>query len=278
MFKRIKNDYAIISTYPDSYPEEHQGGDGSEDYEPGPMPSTVTAICQTRRVNVHTTVSYKHNFNMIQAPKNGPIRVAFFAAGYSFSRGHRILQVPYDFYTPYIFDGEETSMGVRAWTWGYDIYQPDKTVVGHLYIGSGSNIRPVFWDSPDWGLQWPLQYNSLLRLQKELHIFDTLQKPLLNGPPEGPGGLKHEKEHKIDMTEFKRYEVGTRRNVDDFWKWAKMDIQNNWGEHCNEANYDNSIQANGKSVKTGRSFCYSGNLCSIYSQGEGMPYIPWKTA
>ena len=38
---------------------------------------------------------------------------AFFAAGFSFSRGHRILRVPYDFYTPYVFDGEETSMGVR---------------------------------------------------------------------------------------------------------------------------------------------------------------------
>lgn len=150
MFKRIENDHAIITTYPDGYDEGRQGGDGSEDYEPDPIPAKTTAICQTRRVNLHTTVSFKHNFNMIPSPKNGPSRVAFFAAGFSFSRGHRITRVPYDFYTPYIFDGEETSMGVRAWTWGYDLYQPDRTVISHLYISSGSAARPVFWDAPDW--------------------------------------------------------------------------------------------------------------------------------
>ena len=49
-----------------------------------------------------------------KTPTNGPTRVAFFAAGFSFSKGHRILRVPYDAHTAYIFDGEEISMGVRA--------------------------------------------------------------------------------------------------------------------------------------------------------------------
>ena len=30
-------------------------------------------------------------------------------------------------------------------------------------------------------------------------------------------------------------QVGPRRNVEDFWKWAKIDIQNNWGPQCNES-------------------------------------------
>ena len=36
------------------------------------------------------------------------------AAGVSFSRGHRVLRVPYDCCTPNLFDGEEFSMAVRC--------------------------------------------------------------------------------------------------------------------------------------------------------------------
>ena len=38
------------------------------------------------------------------------------AAGVSFSRGHRVLRVPYDCCTPNIFNGEEFTMGARMWT------------------------------------------------------------------------------------------------------------------------------------------------------------------
>ena len=59
-----------------------------------------------------------------RGPAGGALaRVAFLAAGFTFSKGHRVLRVPTDPYLPYTFDGEETAMGVRAWTWGYDLYQ-----------------------------------------------------------------------------------------------------------------------------------------------------------
>lgn len=48
----------------------------------------------------------------------------FWAAGFSFSRGHFALRVPYDPYLPMLFQGEEISMGVRAFTHGYDFYSP----------------------------------------------------------------------------------------------------------------------------------------------------------
>jgi hypothetical protein len=44
----------------------------------------------------------------------------FWAAGFSFSRGHFKLRVPYDAYQPMVFQGEEIAIGVRAFTWGYD--------------------------------------------------------------------------------------------------------------------------------------------------------------
>jgi hypothetical protein len=119
------------------------------------------------------------------------------------------------------------------------------------------------------GVQWPLQYHSLLRLQKELHIFDELQKHVPGGPD--PGGIQ--RESKLDMTDFKKYEVGPRRDASEFWKWAKIDMQNNWGENCNEPNYNPQSSV---PMKKGRQYCFSGDLCGIYQQGEGMPYVPWK--
>lgn len=46
----------------------------------------------------------------------------FWSAGFSFSRGHFVVNVPYDFYQPLIFQGEEMSIGVRGFTIGYDFY------------------------------------------------------------------------------------------------------------------------------------------------------------
>ena len=122
MFKRIGNDHAIITAYPAVYNQSHQRGDGMEDFEPATHVPSIGCIAQTKLLNSGTTVTFKHQMGTCKTPQRGPTRVAFFAAGFSFARGHRILRVPYDWHAPYIFDGEEMSLGVRAWTWGYDLY------------------------------------------------------------------------------------------------------------------------------------------------------------
>ena len=51
------------------------------------------------------------------------------------------MRVPYDWHTPYIFDGEEISLGVRAWTWGYDLYQPDRGRPDRRIAGKASALH-----------------------------------------------------------------------------------------------------------------------------------------
>lgn len=46
----------------------------------------------------------------------------FWAAGFSFGRGHFPVQVPYDQYSPMVFQGEEIFQGLRGFTYGYDYY------------------------------------------------------------------------------------------------------------------------------------------------------------
>jgi len=54
--------------------------------------------------------------------KGQPTLHPFWAAGFSFARGHFVIQVPYDQYLPMVFQGEEISIGMRAFTHGYDFY------------------------------------------------------------------------------------------------------------------------------------------------------------
>jgi hypothetical protein len=146
-------------------------------------------------------------------------------------------------------------MGVRAWTWGYDLYHPDADIISHLYIPSRSKLRPVFWDAPDWSIQWPTQFGSILRLQKQLNIYSHLQGKA--GPP---------KIKELDLVDMELYQAGPRRSPEEFFKWAKVDLRNNWGENCN-----NPLNPDEKAKK----FCYSDDLCGAFKQEGGMPYVPW---
>ena len=75
----------------------------------------------------------------------------FWAAGFSFARGHFVIQVPYDQYLPMIFQGEEISMGLRGFTYGYDYYAPEFGVCYHMYaIKENEEKRkrvPLFWEN-----------------------------------------------------------------------------------------------------------------------------------
>ncbi|GKY94054.1 hypothetical protein MPSEU_000372000 [Mayamaea pseudoterrestris] len=80
-----------------------------------------------------------------------PQLAPWWAAGYSFSRGHFVVNVPYDWLSPMIFQGEEMSIGIRGFSIGYDYYSPERSVCFHHYaVGKNKKIRnrvKHFWDS-----------------------------------------------------------------------------------------------------------------------------------
>jgi [Skp1-protein]-hydroxyproline N-acetylglucosaminyltransferase len=75
----------------------------------------------------------------------------FWAAGFSFARGHFVVQVPYDQYLPMVFQGEEISIGLRGFTYGYDYYTAERSVAFHIYaIGENKERRKkinLFWEN-----------------------------------------------------------------------------------------------------------------------------------
>jgi len=75
----------------------------------------------------------------------------YWAAGFSFSRGHFVVNVPYDLYQPMIFQGEEMSIAVRGFTIGYDFFSPEQSVCFHHYAkGKNTASRGKvnhFWEN-----------------------------------------------------------------------------------------------------------------------------------
>jgi hypothetical protein len=70
-----------------------------------------------------------------------PIPARFYSAHFCFTLGSFVKEVPHD--PEYYFHGEEISIGVRAYTWGYDLFHPHKVVAWHEYTRKG---RKKQWD------------------------------------------------------------------------------------------------------------------------------------
>ena len=168
-------------------------------------------ICSTDILTDKVTRSFKLTPAKIIQNTNKPILTAFFAAGFSFQKGHRLINVPYDPYSAFLFDGEEMSMALRMFTHGYDFYAPDRDVVYHLYSPNDNKIRPVFWEH-EWNKKWKTareseyRINYIMGLHKLFHPYYPVSS--------------------IDLREINKYGCGNIRDKNDFWIYTKIDIIN----------------------------------------------------
>ena len=70
-----------------------------------------------------------------------PVPSRFYSAHYCFTLGQFSVEVQHN--PEYYFHGEEISIGARAYTWGYDLFHPHKTLIWHEYTRKG---RTKQWD------------------------------------------------------------------------------------------------------------------------------------
>ncbi|AJY09792.1 hypothetical protein K6W16_18540 [Burkholderia dolosa] len=70
-----------------------------------------------------------------------PVRGRFYAAGFAFADGSFAVDVQHD--PNYFFYGEEMSIAVRAYTYGYDFYHPNVLILWHEY--ARPDRRPKIW-------------------------------------------------------------------------------------------------------------------------------------
>jgi len=132
----------------------------------------------------------------------------YWAAGYSFSRGHFVATVPYDLYQPMIFQGEEMSIGLRGFTIGYDFFAPEKSVCFHTYAKGENEAKrnkvPHYWENTN-------RYSgtgvkAMKRLLGIVHM----------NPEVDPSAWNHAEEEK--------YGLGGVRNTSKFYELYGIDV------------------------------------------------------
>jgi len=112
-----KNEMAVLSTYLSDVV-------GNIDKNGKSLINTRPIMCNTDYESGQDNKYLRHGSQPEDVPTihGTPQLQPYWAAGYSFSRGHFVVNVPYDFHQPMIFQGEEMSIGIRGFTIGYDFY------------------------------------------------------------------------------------------------------------------------------------------------------------
>jgi hypothetical protein len=93
----------------------------------------------TTRVNGWRPPDWAPWFDFGPANEQLPGRVRFVSGGFVFTRGEWNVEVPQD--PEHYYWGEEFSVTVRSFTWGYDLFLPSEPVVWHLDHRAGPPRR-----------------------------------------------------------------------------------------------------------------------------------------
>jgi hypothetical protein len=138
----------------------------------------------------------------IMDSKNQFYNTPFIAAGMFFCESYFLNELPFDPNLPYLFTGEEILLSVRFYTNGWDIYTPTENVLFHEYTRSE---KPKIWsDDSHYS-----DYEAVNKVKYYLKLKDA---------------GKISKEMKINID---KYGLGKSRTLEDYYKFAGIDIKNN---------------------------------------------------
>lgn len=173
-----------------------------------PIYSDIASSSNNNRVTVikkcffnnHGILSF-HGAEIRESSKE-PTRNAFIAAGFFFSQGHLLKEVPFDPHLPYLFTGEEILLSIRFFTHGYDVYSPNQNILFHDYIRKN---EPKFWDDHVYDMR---DVHEKVKIIMGIH-----------------SDLSKIKDEKIRAS-LKDYGIGTVRTLDDFYQFIGVDIKN----------------------------------------------------
>ena len=124
-----------------------------------------------------------------------PIPARFYSAHFCFTLGQFCVEVPHD--PEYYFHGEEISIAVRAYTWGYDLFHPHKVVVWHEYTRKG---RKKQWDDDP---VWVTRNTACHKRNRKLFEMDG----------------------EVKDVDFGVYDFGNVRSLEDYERYAGLSFK-----------------------------------------------------
>ena len=191
----------VLTTYPHDFDRKTRRA------PPGLMPTYL----RFREFHGRLGFTEQERRNFAFKPER-PQPSLFWAAGFSFTLGEAIKQVPYDPYCPYVFVGEEMSMALRFFTHGWDLFAPTQNVVFHLLKRT---YRPTFWEQV---YKKKCVVDEATRMERKAEEQRGVERirALVNGATlDEPYGLGHERSLK-DWEKFVGVDIrrakGSRRS------------------------------------------------------------------
>ena len=156
----------------------------------------------------------------------------YVAGGMMFCETYFLDELPYDPYLPYLFVGEEILHSIRFYTNGWDVFTPKENIVFHEYTRSD---KPKIWTDQN--------YSDKDAFEKVKYYIG-----LYNNDSKITKSLK---------TNLKHYGLGSKRSLNDFFKYAgimkdnKM-VKKNFCKENNKATKEDIFNSNEKNH--GRTF------------------------
>jgi len=125
-----------------------------------------------------------------------PVPARFYSAHFAFTTGDFVKEVPHD--PEYYFHGEEISIAVRAFTWGYDLFHLHNVIIWHYYTRKG--LKKHWDDNGEW---WKNNDASHLKNRKLFNMDGEVYDP----------------------EEFGIFGFGPERTLDDYVKYSGISFQ-----------------------------------------------------
>jgi hypothetical protein len=125
-----------------------------------------------------------------------PVPARFYSAHFAFTTGDFVKEVPHD--PEYYFHGEEISIAVRAFTWGYDLFHLHNVIIWHYYTRKG--LKKHWDDNGEW---WKNNDASHLKNRKLFSMDGEVYDP----------------------EEFGIFGFGPERTLDDYVKYSGISFQ-----------------------------------------------------
>ena len=136
MWKNLDDNKAILTSYPAEYYPDKE----IRDWKHQPH---IIHVYSMKNGQTEQRPKTPDNWQSRDTPYKG----VHVAAGFIFAPGQFILDVPYD--PEFYFSGEETSLAIRSFTNGYNLYHPHKIILWHYYT---RKEHAKHWtDHSDWG-------------------------------------------------------------------------------------------------------------------------------
>lgn len=167
---------------------------------------------EDKRPTVRRVLPFSKNGNIrgrgeylsVEPPK--PLRGAFLAAGFMFSRSELIREVPYD---PFMyFDQEEITYAMRLFTHGWDVYSARAQYLYHYYNDGGESTRPLHWRDLEKAAPEKIRLYSSRGLARFNHL----------------SGFQPSQDSAV-LVDIDKYALGTKRTLAEYEQFTGIDFK-----------------------------------------------------